>query len=200
MEDCRADHRWYVRCFLSRKALRKRILAEHSDEACYFSQAGRYQGRINTLNPDRGSLMRFQRVFLPQLRRFLLESSLPAAPMTFVYGDTHEGGWARIERENITVYNTGAWVVHGAQHHPPYHLFVVPASGEAFLFDVSFQNELLSNGDSLLRYEERDVEARKRRVESSMPALAAAAVRLVEHEWNQLAAALINLCEAATVP
>lgn len=171
-ETSRADRLWYVLCLLSRKFLHKRILAEHGDSACYLKHAEQFGSRINQLNPDHGSLKRFRKVFLPQLRAFLAESHLPDNPMTFIYGDTHEGGWAHIPSESITAYNTGAWVVHGQKHHPPCHIFVVPQTGDEFLFDVSFQNECLANGESLLGHAEKDVEARKQRVEKEVPVLA----------------------------
>ncbi len=181
-ENSKADRLWYILSVLSRKFLHKRQLAEHGDAACFLREAAQWKHRIHQLPPDRGSLKRFRRVFLPQLRKFLVESHLPDNPMTFIYGDTHEGGWAHIPGENITAYNTGAWVVHGRQHHPPCHIFVVPQSGEEFLFDVSFEKECLSTGESLLRHAENDVEARKQRVEAAMPALAKVFAQLPEHD------------------
>lgn len=180
-ENSKADRLWYVLCVLSRKFLHKRILEEHGDSACYLRQAEQFP-RIKRLDPDRGSLKRFRKVFLPQLRTFLADSQLPDSPMTFIYGDTHEGGRAHIPGENITAYNTGAWVVHGKQHHPPCHVFVIPPRGDEFLYDVSFQNEQLASGELLLAHAEKDVEARKQRVEAAAPLLAKLGVRLAEHD------------------
>lgn len=181
-ENSKADRLWYILCVLSRKFLHKRILTEHGDAACYLKDATQHKKRISQLDPDRGSLKRFRKVFLPQLRRFLADSQIPSDPMTFVYGDTHEGGWAQIQSENITAYNTGAWVVHGKQHHPPCHIFVIPPRGDEFLFDVSFEKEFLPSGESLLAHAEKDVEARKARAEAAMPALARIAAHLPDHD------------------
>jgi len=69
---------------------------------------------------DRDPINRFEKYLLPHLLTFLendprieidLQIPWPTQDMTFVFGDTHHGGWGGLEfrNKNVRIYNTGAW-------------------------------------------------------------------------------------------
>ena len=93
----------------------------------------------------------------------LSDEGLDTRDLTFVYGDTHKGGWGDYTSgtSTIRIYNTGGWVVHNAKHHPSCQLFAVDQGGEEYLLDVSFRDVNL-DGDGLLAIAARDYENRKR--------------------------------------
>ncbi|MBI5570484.1 MAG: metallophosphoesterase, partial [Desulfomonile tiedjei] len=93
------------------------------------------------------SLDRWQDIFLNPMLDYLSETGLLRPDMTFVYGDTHEGGYGEIdyhgvseasEAQRIRIYNTGAWVVDAVDYHPPCHVFAVDDRGEEYLMDCCF--------------------------------------------------------------
>jgi hypothetical protein len=99
------------------------------------------------------SLQRWKKWFLPEMRQYLKINNIPSEEITFVYGDTHEGGWGHDwktpEGHTIRIYNTGAWVVDESGQHPPCHLFAVDEEGREYMVDISFKSQTI-NGDSLL--------------------------------------------------
>lgn len=165
----KADRLWFLSCLLSGKFLKTRVIPESAPEElrCYLSQPDKAGGRIADLTPAHGtlasSLGRFKKYFHGVLVNYLTSYHLMDKPLTFIYGDTHEGGWGFLKEENICVYNTGAWVVTGFQHHPPCHIFCIPQAGEEFLLDVSFQYTE-HQGASLLQQAAQDVENRKQKI------------------------------------
>jgi len=91
--------------------------------------------------------------------------------MTFVYGDTHHGGWGAHPPteempERIRIYNCGGWVMHADEHyHPACHLFAVDDDGEEYMLDVSFKSKDLEiDGESLLKVAAEDAENRQKTV------------------------------------
>ncbi len=93
--------------------------------------------------------------FLPHMLAQLREHNLEG-DLTFVYGDTHDGGWGEISGVNtpgdgdLRVYNTGGWVTYDLEDHPTCYLFALDESGTEYLLDVSFK-EVNLDGNLLLR-------------------------------------------------
>ena len=79
--------------------------------------------------------------FLPHMTDHLKNNGL-TGDVTFVYGDTHDGGWGDLslsKGENMRVYNTGGWVTYDVEDHPTCYLFAVDEDGTEYLLDVSFK-------------------------------------------------------------
>jgi hypothetical protein len=104
---------------------------------------------------------------------FLEKQGISASPLTFVFGDTHTGGWGQWKGpsgEDIRIYNCGAWVTHKKNDHPPCHVFAVGKAVaedgreylQEYLFDVSFR-DVMVEGESLVELAARDAENRPRR-------------------------------------
>lgn len=90
--------------------------------------------------------------FLPHMMNHLAEHDL-SGDITFVYGDTHDGGWGNVslpDGQNMRVYNTGGWVTYDVEDHPTCYLFAVDEDGTEYLLDVSFK-EVSMNGNLLLK-------------------------------------------------
>jgi hypothetical protein len=176
----RSDEIWYFLTLLSGKFEKKRPAPEET-QAFIWDQLPD-QPRFGQLTPSghgiAPSLKRFEQFVLPHLRTFLQEALVPSDQFTLVYGDTHDGGWGVLDGGKIPVFNTGAWVVHGAQHHPPCHLFAIDATGTELFADVSFGGVTL-HGKSLLEQAALDVENRKLRVSPSARTAARVTAKVV---------------------
>jgi hypothetical protein len=119
--------------------LRERYISKRGvpDESAVFSRATLPdQKRISHLEPGNESIQLWQRYFRP-----LMERSLPEGMknLTFVYGDTHKGGWGELD-DDIRIYNCGGWVAYGKEDHPRCHIFAVDLDGNEYLLDVSFKD------------------------------------------------------------
>ncbi len=80
--------------------------------------------------------------FLPHMKTHLQKHGMYEDDVTFVYGDTHDGGWGELLLEDglqMRVYNTGGWVTYDVEDHPTCYLFAVDESGTEYLLDVSFK-------------------------------------------------------------
>ena len=100
--------------------------------------------------------------FLPHVMRHLEEYGL-SADITFVYGDTHDGGWGDLSLpggRDMRVYNTGGWVNYDVEDHPTCYLFAVGDDGTEYLLDVSFKEADL-NGNLLLKTTSDSSESQK---------------------------------------
>lgn len=89
-----------------------------------------------------GALHLFQAHFFPHMLAHLREHDYPVDEITFVFGDTHDGGWGEWETEggiNLHAYNTGGWVTYDLEDHPTCYLFAVDEAGKEYLLDVSFK-------------------------------------------------------------
>jgi hypothetical protein len=126
--------------------------------------------RVKQLVGDDGytsdSLNRWQDIFLRPMLQYLSEAKLLMPKLTFVYGDTHEGGYAEIDNPDphfaatvpkIRIYNTGGWVVDAVRYHPPCHAFAVDEQGEEYIMDFSF-TDALEGDEPVLKVAQRDVE------------------------------------------
>jgi len=110
------------------------------------------------------SLDLFKTHFLNTILTLLDDQNLLEKPLTFIYGDTHDGGYGEMETEfkgnkiDLRIYNCGSWVVHG-DNHPPCHIFAVDMEGNEYLLDLSIIGERVLNV-SLLKLAGRDYENR----------------------------------------
>ncbi|MGO9569613.1 MAG: metallophosphoesterase [Desulfomonilaceae bacterium] len=114
-----------------------------------------------------GSIQRWKDCFLPHMLTYLKKAKLLNPAVTFVYGDTHEGGWGydwtAASGEVIRIYNTGAWVVDESGQHPPCHIFAVDEDGEEYMADISF-NSVSIDGEFLLSLAGKEVTLGNERV------------------------------------
>ena len=129
--------------------------------------------RIWNITSKDDSIQRWMAYFLPHMRSHLEQNDLLKDDITFVYGDTHHGGWgscpaSKAVPERIRIYNCGGWSMHADEnYHPACHLFAVDENGQEYLLDVSFvptdtENSYLKVGeDSLLKYAADDAENHK---------------------------------------
>lgn len=128
-------------------------------------------GRIGRLtengSPSEDSLKRWKQYFLPHMPSYLKDNGFPEEEVTFVYGDTHAGGWGELRSNSgtpIRIYNCGGWTMSPSRgHHPACHIFAVDEAGEEYLFDISFKNVKIGD-DSLLDLAARDSEHRYKQV------------------------------------
>ncbi|MGB3683392.1 MAG: metallophosphoesterase [Rubrobacteraceae bacterium] len=91
--------------------------------------------------------------FMPHVLEYLESYGLPTDEISFVYGDTHDGGWGALPLEGggtLRAYNCGGWVTYDLEDHPTCYVFAVGEDGTEYLLDVSFR-EVNLNGNLLLR-------------------------------------------------
>jgi hypothetical protein len=188
-----SDQLWYLLSYVSGKFGHKRAvppgnailgraeLAALPDDARIKRLTPEYDFAAPSVVPleryQNGSIDRCRRYFLGRALAQARVEGLPVDQVTFVYGDTHEGGFGRLpgptEGADVRVYNTGAWVVHNAAQHPPCHLFAVDEAGDEYLIDLTFGGVRV-DGSSLLEVAAEDAENRKRATSRLLRALLAA--------------------------
>lgn len=115
------------------------------------------------------SISRMVSTFWPHLLTYLREHGLDEPELTFVYGDTHDGGIGELvtPSHRARLYNTGGWVVHNDDDHPPTQLFAVDTAGNEYLLDVGFRGVRMSTTDvatELLALAAEDAEHRATRI------------------------------------
>ncbi|MGB3635644.1 MAG: metallophosphoesterase [Rubrobacteraceae bacterium] len=107
--------------------------------------------------------------FLPHMMDHLSEHDL-SGDITFVYGDTHDGGWGDLylpDGQNMRVYNTGGWVTYDVEDHPTCYLFAVDEEGTEYLLDVSFK-EVNLNGNLLLKATADSSKSQKQKAQNAL--------------------------------
>jgi hypothetical protein len=189
----RSDELWYMLTLLREGSGQGR---ETPSASTIFSRQTALpedvEGRINLLTdggePTDGSLSRFREHFLPCLVPHLeYQEGLLQNDLTFVYGDTHRGGWGTLAPSEawskpIDVYNCGAWVVDGPDHHPACHLFAVDEDGKEHLLDLSF-GDVKVGDDTLLGLAAKDAEHRLKVVNRGVRAFGAT-LQLMESSYG----------------
>ena len=170
----RSDNLWYLLTTLSGKFGKKRPEPRESVLLSRSDLPDTSQKRIARLTSDdkprHDSLKRWQKYFLPYMLEHLDENQLPRDEVTFVYGDTHDGGWGELPLETggrIRLYNCGGWVVNNKKDHPACHLFAVGEDGEEYLVDVSYKGVEVE-GESLLKLAAKDAENRQNSVSKAL--------------------------------
>lgn len=91
--------------------------------------------------------------FLPHMMDYLSAHGFSSRDATFVYGDTHDGGWGDLslpDGKHMRTYNTGGWVTYDIEDHPTCYLFALDEDGTEYLLDVSFK-EVKLNDNLLLK-------------------------------------------------
>lgn len=175
----KSDNFWYLltmlRARLSSVPLEDRKRRRITDESVLLSwdelQLPSNKNRIWKISDQDDSVRRWKDYFLPHMRSYLEQNGMLTGDMTFVYGDTHHGGWGAHPPteempERIRIYNCGGWVMHADEHyHPACHLFAVDDDGEEYMLDVSFRSKDLEiDGESLLKVAAEDAENRQKTV------------------------------------
>lgn len=103
--------------------------------------------------------------FMPHVLVHLESYDVPTDEITFVYGDTHDGGWGALPLDSggeMRVYNCGGWVTYDIEDHPTCYVFAVGEDGTEYLLDVSFK-EVDLNGNLLLRATSDSAESQRER-------------------------------------
>jgi len=162
-----SDKLWYLLTTLSSKFSKKRPIPPETRLFSWGLDLPQPPSApIRQLTPRDGpidnSIERWKIHFLPHMVRYLKESSLPLDKTTFVYGDTHDGGWGEFtlaSGDRIRIYNCGGWVVHHEENHPACHLFAVDESGKEYLLNVSFKDVRVEE-ELLLKLASYDAENR----------------------------------------
>ncbi len=164
-----ADTLWNLFTMLRAKFEEKRAIPKKSLLFPYLKlQQVNYKNRIKNLTDDTNkSIELFKIHFLDILLKYLhnIKKDLLKNDITFVYGDTHNGGCGEMQKEcygqkrNIRIYNCGGWVVHSGEHHPSCHIFAVDTNGKEYLLDISYTNEKVL-GERLIDIAARDAENR----------------------------------------
>ncbi len=121
-------------------------------------------GRISNIG-DSKSLELFKNFFFNPMLKYLEDYNIPTKKITFVYGDTHAGGWADHLKmdSDLRIYNTGGWVVEQEKIHPPCYIFGVFENGgklKEFILDVCF-NDVEVNGDKIIDLAWQELEHRR---------------------------------------
>ncbi len=142
---------WLYRLFYLRSILKGKFgkVTNTPKESRLFSREelrGIPEERIRRLTsggqPKYKPLQWWQKYFQPHMLSYLRDNDLPQDDVTFVFGDTHNGGWGELPLDSgarMRIYNLGGWVLYDAKGHPDCHLFAVDESGEEYLLDVSFK-------------------------------------------------------------
>ncbi len=107
--------------------------------------------------------------FLPHITDHLERHGL-MGDITFVYGDTHDGGWGDLSLPNgksMRVYNTGGWVTYDVEDHPTCYLFALDEDGTEYLLDVSFK-EVDLDGSLLLKATSDSSKSQKQKARNTL--------------------------------
>lgn len=146
-----SDRYWYFLKQLSSQGHKSR---ETPNESMLFSYSKLKAGLANNVIKnfaEEGQIMDksvelWSKYFLPHMLEYLKKYGQLQRNLTFIYGDTHNGGWGEISGHNIShevdsirVYNTGGWIAHEGEGHPACHIFAVDDKGKEYMLDVSFK-------------------------------------------------------------
>ncbi len=161
----RSDRLWYILNLISGKFTQDRDTPP-THLYSFNDLQNQHQGWIKKLVSKNNrildkSLKRWQTFFVDHMFAFLDNHDLLRPDMTFVYGDTHKGGWGKLEYEGkrIHIYNTGGWGTTKKNYHPACHIFAVDMDGVEYLLDVSYGDvEIL--GQPLIEIAAKDAEDR----------------------------------------
>lgn len=149
-----SDQLWYLLTSLSHRMRKKRATPD-DNQLIHRSDLPNEKLRVKRLTDDNHvidhSVKSWDEHFRKHLLEYLCEFGIPDKQITFVYGDTHDGGWGELSIDSdhhFRIYNCGGWVVHGENEHPACHVFVVDEKDEEHIFDISFKD--MKIGDDLL--------------------------------------------------
>ena len=162
----RSDRLWYLSNLISGKFSQRRPSPPADQLYSWAELQDDSQGWISKLSGENNkladdSLERWKKYFADHMFEYLIKHGLLQKDITFVYGDTHRGGWGELERDGnlIRIYNTGGWTTTHKENHPACHIFAVDTEGKEYLLDVSFE-EVVILGKSLIELAAEDAEDR----------------------------------------
>ncbi len=108
--------------------------------------------------------------FFPHVLEHLQDHGVPTDEVTFVYGDTHDGGWGALLLDtggNMRAYNCGGWVTYDLEDHPTCYVFAADEDGTEYLLDVSFE-EVNLDGNLLLRATSDNAESQREKAGNAL--------------------------------
>jgi hypothetical protein len=161
-----SDELWFIITHLSGKfeSKRKTPISSELFKKADLPVATQGQRIAKILSSKDKSLELFNKYFCNPMLKHLHKYNVPTDEITFVYGDTHNGGWEDTFKaqgiSDLMVYNTGGWVVDNKDDHPACHIFGVSGNGEEFMLDISFK-DVKVDGDQILKLASEEVEHRK---------------------------------------
>jgi len=141
----RSDKLWYLLTMISGKFKNNKRMAPDTDLLLNVKELGddsTNRGQIRPID-DHDSFERCRQHFFPHLLTYLQQNQLNKELFTFVYGDTHDGGWAELVlpgNEKVRVFNCGGWVAHNAKDHPFCNVFALDDTGLEHMLDVTFKD------------------------------------------------------------
>ncbi len=141
----RSDKLWYLLTMISGKFKRNKRTPPDTDILLNVNELrdeDKNQGRIRRID-DHDSLKRCTQYFFPHLLTYLQQNQLDKDQFTFIYGDTHDGGWNELVlpgNEKVRVFNCGAWVAHNAKDHPDCNAFALDDAGMEHMLDITFKD------------------------------------------------------------
>ncbi|KKN04177.1 hypothetical protein LCGC14_1100150 [marine sediment metagenome] len=167
-----ADTLWNLFTMISAKFEERRVIPKKTLLFSYsdlrLGNGEKYKNRIKNLTGDTNkSIELFKEHFLDVMLKHLSneKGDLLKNNLTFVYGDTHNGGCGVMQKKfkhqeiKIRIYNCGGWVVRSRNHHPACHIFAVDTNGKEYLLDISYTIEEVL-GERLIKIAARDAENR----------------------------------------
>ncbi len=121
------------------------------------------QNTVAKIEAKDDSYRLWNKYFAAPLARYLqAPGQVVPSNVTFVFGDTHNGGFGNLA---VRFYNTGSWTTRHHNHHPECHVFAVDQTGQEMMLDVSFANVKVDQID-LVTLAAKDAEARMERAKS----------------------------------
>lgn len=164
----RPDRLWYYVNLVNGKFSHKRptpfadqLFTLDDLEANYPSQLKKL---VNNGDSDK-SLQRWRNFMAEHMLEYLEKNDLLCPELTFVYGDTHSGGYGNYEYiykgepRKFRIFNTGGWVTNNKENHPACHIFAVDKEGKEYFLDLSYKDVNISD-KSLLELAAMDAEDR----------------------------------------
>ncbi|MFW9940067.1 MAG: metallophosphoesterase [Candidatus Thorarchaeota archaeon] len=162
LEASRSDQLWYLYTVVTSHFAEPRQIDNYDVHETYPDITS---PRFRTLDRENESIDLMFRYFFDHLIRYLKDDNgMGTDNITFVYGDTHEGGFGRFPDLNGTdlrVYNLGSWVVRNENDHPPCHVFAVDENGDEHILDISFKDVTVL-GEPIIALAAADFENRYR--------------------------------------
>lgn len=161
----RSDSLWYFITQLGGKFKTEKRPAPNESKL-YNWDAIKANGRdpaFQKMKSDKGAYERWNKYFRDHMIKYLKDCQFPTDKITFVFGDTHDGGWQETADgscKDIRLINTGGWVCHEETTHPACFIFAVDEEGKENILDVSFSDASVE-GEPLLKLATNEAEHKK---------------------------------------
>jgi len=181
------DSFWYVATRFSFRTEVQRKSPESSERwpQSKLSKAKQIRQLVRDKKFESKSLERWNEFFLVPMMDLLSDYHLATSNLTFVYGDTHEGGYGEYEAKlngttsKMRIYNTGSWVTDVKDSHPACHVFVVDEQGNESLADISYK-DVKQDGEDLIQLAYRDQEHLSKKLEDDRKLLDS----VIQEHWE----------------